>query len=350
MSFFTALMDAYGGYGQGRQQRFQDQQQQTQTQQAQEQITQQQTQTDIEQQKWDQARKQLLQQQGIDPATGQPYVLPGNLTQARPNNQGKGGPATPEEQLALYLRRAQWFRQHGQPDTATDNVNLALGLQSGQIAQSKAAETLAREMQMVDYRNANPSPVAQQQLSWGQQYGPPGMRPNWLDNYYMQTYGYIPLPQQGAATATEGKNVTALRTQAGQLYNDYQQFYAKQKNAAKIIGTIPMLDPKTHRPAVGISAEDQTWFEHTVTLAIDQADDPQKAADAIVKAYKKGNGAQANPNTIQAITLYAKARAMKKRAESATDKLIQNTSNPPQQPQMQPGGSYGAPNPPPGWH
>ena len=164
MSFFTALADAYGGYGQGKQQRYQDtlaqQQQQTAQQQA-----------DIESQKWKAQQRAILQNQGTDPDTNQPYVMPKSLTNVSGGLPNKGH-ATLQQLVDWHTARAHYYRTTGQTDNATDEENYALGLQGIQGQQATSQATLQRELLM----RSMMTPYQQAELAADAQYGWPGMR------------------------------------------------------------------------------------------------------------------------------------------------------------------------------
>jgi hypothetical protein len=127
MALLTALAAAYGGWGQGRQQR-------TQNQQEQERLNQQQAyqnaELTLDQQRAQREQDIYTRNRGIDPATGKPFVLPLPLTQARPNNKGKGGPATDQETLTLLYAQANHYYQTGQTDLAAQTMDRAKAMEA----------------------------------------------------------------------------------------------------------------------------------------------------------------------------------------------------------------------------
>jgi hypothetical protein len=139
LSFATAVLYGLGGYQRGKQQRFEDTEQQRQ-------LTDEEAQTKAEEARQataDQRAQTLFQQQqedrqrnmGIDPATGKPFVMPQSLTQIRPNNAGKGGPASLQDLYNHYSSLAQYYTKNGQTDLAA-----FAGSQAAETARQLAAQ------------------------------------------------------------------------------------------------------------------------------------------------------------------------------------------------------------------
>ena len=109
MAFLTALGSALGGYATGHAQRVADK------------LAQQQ------QEESERVGAANAAAQGIDINTGRPMPLPPlpvNLTQVRPHNQGRGAPATPDEQNDLRWQQAMYYAS--QPDAESQAVGKSM--------------------------------------------------------------------------------------------------------------------------------------------------------------------------------------------------------------------------------
>ena len=145
MSFFTALADAYGAFGAGRQQRLQNQQEQTRLNQEQQFRTAEERRQDatlaIDQQRATRENNDYQANAGIDPATQRPFLTPPSVSQIVPNNKGRGGTPTPQQMIAHYDYVARWAAQTHQ----TNLYNWAKNQQAETLRQMDAAQTQAGE-------------------------------------------------------------------------------------------------------------------------------------------------------------------------------------------------------------
>ena len=145
MSFFTALLDAAGGFGAGRQQRLQNQQEQTRLNQEQQFRTAEERRQDatlaIDQQRATRENNDYQANAGIDPATQRPFLTPPSVSQIVPNNKGRGGTPTPQQMIAHYDYVARWAAQTHQ----TNLYNWAKNQQAETLRQMDAAQTQAGE-------------------------------------------------------------------------------------------------------------------------------------------------------------------------------------------------------------
>ena len=355
MSFFTALADAYGGYGAGKQQRFQDTQQQEQTRQQQEQLQQQQQQTDIESQKWREQQREILQNKGINPDTNQPYVMPQSLTNVSGGLPNKGH-TTIQQLIDWHNARAHYYRSTGQLDNATGEENQALNYQGILGQQGSSLATLQREMMLRQYDNNNPTPLQQLQLQWGAQYGPPGFvrEEKWLQGHGYPAYVPGQAAGANAASASEGKLVGQYSNEATSAFSDFQRALTAGKTVPKGPDGDTIFDPKTQTELGAPLSGQQTDQIDQLRGQLDAQKDPIKYA----QAYLQGRGldkVQAPPpgkppssefafaNTVR---LYAIYRAKVLQRDAERNKYVNVLKNPPQpQQQQQPGGSYAPQDP-----
>lgn len=121
MALLTSLMYGFGGYGAGKQQRFQDQEEQQK-------VAQGQSYLDLDKQKQQLAVDAYTRNRGLDPATNKPFLLPPNLAQVVPNNKGKA--ATDPQTLAHLYALANWYTQNGQTDLAASTLDRAKAMES----------------------------------------------------------------------------------------------------------------------------------------------------------------------------------------------------------------------------
>jgi hypothetical protein len=165
VSFFTALLDAAGSYGQGRQQRLQNQQyQQTldqnqQYRQAEE--ARQDSQLAIQQAAEARAADAAQRNKGIDPATGKPFLLPPALSQVAPGNKGKA--ATDAQTLAHLYAYANWLTQNGQTDLAASTLDRAKAME----ADIRASNALTMRQNLDLYNQGQESQRTADEISAG---------------------------------------------------------------------------------------------------------------------------------------------------------------------------------------
>lgn len=124
MSFFTALLSGFGGYGQGRYNRAQLQLQQQDE-------ADRQRQSQIQQAQWQTTAQQLLANRGIDPSTahwdpatqsyvgGTGFVMPKELQRVVPHPVGPKYQVTPMDIYAHQNALADYFLRTGQTDRAS---------------------------------------------------------------------------------------------------------------------------------------------------------------------------------------------------------------------------------------
>jgi hypothetical protein len=151
MSFFTALADAYGGYGAGRQQRFTDTlaQQQQATQQRYADVASREAQ--VKEATYREAAKQMLQNQNIDPATatwnpqslqfegGKPYAMPKGWEVV---------PSDPQQAANHWSRLMSMYLQQGRG--SSDAMSLASQMYGG-AQQQIAADTRYQQQLGLEY-------------------------------------------------------------------------------------------------------------------------------------------------------------------------------------------------------
>jgi hypothetical protein len=111
MSFLTALLTGFGGYGQGVQQRTQNKQSQDQID---AQKAYQNSEIALRQRQQADVEDTASRARGVDPATGKPFILPQALTQVVPGNKGK--PATTQDQYNHFSAVARWAYSNGYTD------------------------------------------------------------------------------------------------------------------------------------------------------------------------------------------------------------------------------------------
>jgi hypothetical protein len=132
VGFLTALLTGVGGYGQGLQQRRQNQQEQTRLDQEQayrqSEEARQNAELTLDQQKAQRDTEAAQRNKGIDPATGKPFLMPLAISQVVPGNKGK--PATDPQTLAHLYAYANWLTQTGQADLAAATLDRAKAMES----------------------------------------------------------------------------------------------------------------------------------------------------------------------------------------------------------------------------
>jgi len=149
MSFLTALFDAYGGYGQGRQQRFQDTL-------AQQQEADYQKQTAIKEATYREAAKQMLANQNINPstATWNPQTL--QFEGGKPYDMPKGWevvPSDPTQAMNHWARLMSIYLQ--QARGGSDAMNVAGQMYTGAASQAAADQRYQQQIGMEYLRAQN---------------------------------------------------------------------------------------------------------------------------------------------------------------------------------------------------
>jgi len=146
MSFLTAALMGFGGYGQGRQQRFQDTL-------AQQQEADYQKQTAIKEATYREAAKQMLQNQNVDPstATWNPQTL--QFEGGKPYDMPKGWetvPSDPTQAMNHWARLMSIYLQQGRG--GTDAMNVAGQMYTGAASQVAAEQRFQQQIGLENMR------------------------------------------------------------------------------------------------------------------------------------------------------------------------------------------------------
>jgi|HubBroStandDraft_4_1064222.scaffolds.fasta_scaffold00042_47 hypothetical protein len=166
---FTALLYGLGGYGQGRQQRFQNEQAQIQSRQTQEQIDAEkqyrQREEALQAATLKAAQDQALRARGINPASaqwdpntleftgGKPFAPLPDEQRIVPGKVGTHYQVTPQDMIAHYTRLASGFAEEGRTDKANIYGNLAAGIQQEILRAQNEAATFNRELILTNLRD-----------------------------------------------------------------------------------------------------------------------------------------------------------------------------------------------------
>lgn len=315
MSFLTAILGGFGGYGQGRYQ--------------QEQLKQNQEYADMAKQQWDYQKRAYQQNQGINPDTGQPYQMPSELTQIRPNNAGRGGPATPEEMLAHYMKVAQWYRQTGQTDAAADAMSMAKDYNAQILTGDRFQQQLwmkqnvptYMQQQMLEYDKKNglpPGTTAWQYYNeqLNQQWGPPGTR---MSPFIGAQYDILNrtgmLPARPSTTnpqiTAEGKYSTQIHSKAASAYGNYARLKTQLMKPT---------DPDDPDSAPINTLEAALFDKLVVQLQGDPT--PEKSAEKFIAQTKDPNKA-----FVTLIRAYATWQQLLKQSDTVSGKYTKQLEN-----------------------
>jgi hypothetical protein len=171
MSFATALAYGFGGYGQGRQRRFQDTLEQQQLTNEQQQYAEQNRRADQElaiQTATAKAQADAeLRQRGINPATatwnpttmqyegGKPFAPLAVEQRVVPGKVGTNYQVTPQDLIKHYTDLASAYAEEGRTDKANIAANYANAIQAEILRAQTEQATLNREIYMAGLNNAN---------------------------------------------------------------------------------------------------------------------------------------------------------------------------------------------------
>lgn len=309
MSFATALLTALGSYGRGLQQRRDNQQQQdlykSDQQYRQSQETRENQTAAQQTQVFQDTEADRKRAQGIDPATGQPFVVPPAVQQAMQRAR-TFNPGAPQHQLGDLYTILDYQTKTGQPTDSTTAQITSLRQQIGQDATFKRAlalrSTLTPAQQFTENHWGQITPYEQQSLDMRGQLTPE-------QQWYLDHVGAPRPPTSGGTQAA---------TRAGKLasdyYNDYKQAFTAATFVPKgpIAGVAP-LDPKTGQPMQSQLTDTQQTMLQSAIVNLDNSTSPMADFNKVKPKLTK------MPLVSSLLEKYAKYAQQKREAEKAIE-------------------------------